>query len=376
MNEVKYLNIVTFDVPYPADYGGAIDVYFQLRAFSQAGIRIILHCFQYADRKPAVELEVLCEKVYYYNRDMDFKRQCGFLPYSVWSRKNKELIANLLLNDYPILFEGLMSCYYLNDKRLANRKKYYREANIEHQYYLGLAKAEKAWVNKLYYYAESLKMYFYQNVLKKADVLFPIAKDDESYLRKKFPYMKMLFIPAFHQNNVVTSKLGKADYILYHGNLAVPENKKAALFLIYEVFSHLPYRCVVAGRNPDKSICEAASVFPNIKVVSNPSQVEMEQLIADAHIHLLYTCQPTGLKLKLLNVLHQGRFVVLNQLMLAGSGLDGLCVVANTPHEMIKCCIDLWDKDFLKEERMKREEQLSYYNCMRLAQKMMKEIYA
>ena len=24
MNEVKYLNIVTFDVPYPADYGGAI----------------------------------------------------------------------------------------------------------------------------------------------------------------------------------------------------------------------------------------------------------------------------------------------------------------------------------------------------------------
>ena len=45
--ENKRLHIVAFDVPFPANYGGAIDVFYKLKALHQLGIRITLHCFEY-----------------------------------------------------------------------------------------------------------------------------------------------------------------------------------------------------------------------------------------------------------------------------------------------------------------------------------------
>ena len=55
-------------------------------------------------------------------------------------------------------------------------------------------------------------------------------------------------------------------------------------------------------------------------------------------VHILITFQNTGLKLKLLNSLFAGRHTIVNTLMLAGSGLDALCHIADTPQEMIQAC--------------------------------------
>ena len=151
----KAVNIISFDIPYPPDYGGVIDVFHQVECLSNAGVKVVLHCFQYRDRQQAGKLEELCEEVYYYKRHTSIWRQMSCLPYSVWSRENETLIANLLKNDYPIVFEGLVSCFYLTDERLALRKKIYREVNIEHQYYWHLAKASRKWVEKLYFFVAS-----------------------------------------------------------------------------------------------------------------------------------------------------------------------------------------------------------------------------
>ena len=40
----KYLNIVSFNIPYPANYGGVIDVYYKLEALRACGVKLILHC--------------------------------------------------------------------------------------------------------------------------------------------------------------------------------------------------------------------------------------------------------------------------------------------------------------------------------------------
>ncbi|MFQ6928966.1 MAG: hypothetical protein ACLRS8_15320 [Parabacteroides merdae] len=126
----RYLNIIAFNIPWPANYGGIIDVYYKIKALHQCGVKIILHCFEY-ERAHSPELEAICEKVFYYRRHTGLRTNITLLPYNVYSRKHPELIANLLKNDYPILFEGLHCCYYINDPRLHNRKKIYREANIE-----------------------------------------------------------------------------------------------------------------------------------------------------------------------------------------------------------------------------------------------------
>ena len=157
----RHLNIIAFNIPWPANYGGIIDVYYKMKALHQCGVKIILHCFEY-ERAHSPELEAICEKVFYYKRHTGLCANMTLLPYNVYSRKHPELIANLLKNDYPILFEGLHCCYYINDPRLQNRKKIYREANIEHDYYYHLAQAESHPIRKTFFRIEAWRFKHYQ----------------------------------------------------------------------------------------------------------------------------------------------------------------------------------------------------------------------
>jgi hypothetical protein len=45
MDPQNFLHVVAFNVPYPPDYGGIIDIYYKLKALSADGTRIILHAF-------------------------------------------------------------------------------------------------------------------------------------------------------------------------------------------------------------------------------------------------------------------------------------------------------------------------------------------
>lgn len=333
----KYLNIIAFNIPWPANYGGVIDVYYKMKALHRCGVKMILHCFEY-ERPHSAELEAMCEKVYYYKRHTGLLPNMTLLPYNVYSRKDPELLTNLLKNAYPILFEGLHSCYYMSDPRLKDRIKIYREANIEHDYYYHLAKAEKHPVKKAFFRIEAWRFKRYQRVLADADLIVAVSTTDAEYLQKQFPDKRIEFMPCFHTNDQITAQPGLSDFVLYHGKLSVIENTQAALYLIENVFCKLKYPCIIAGMNPPSSLLKAAARYPNITIEANPSEKRMEQLIHEAQIHALITFQATGLKLKLLNSLFAGRHTVVNQLMVTGSGLEQLCSVANTPDEMIQTC--------------------------------------
>ena len=139
------LHIISFDIPYPANYGGVIDVFYKIKALHRAGIGIHLHCFEY-QRSPAKELEKYCASVHYYRRKTGLTANFSLKPYIVASRMSAQLVENLLNDDFPILFEGLHTCGFMADKRLKGRFLIYRESNIEHQYYFHLFKV----VSKIY----------------------------------------------------------------------------------------------------------------------------------------------------------------------------------------------------------------------------------
>ena len=46
MSEV-HLHIISFTIPYPPNYGGAIDVFYKIKALHSAGVKVHLHCFSY-----------------------------------------------------------------------------------------------------------------------------------------------------------------------------------------------------------------------------------------------------------------------------------------------------------------------------------------
>lgn len=100
----KHLHVVSFDIPYPPNYGGVIDVYYKLVALKNAGVKVHLHCFEY-DRKPAPELNQWCKEVHYYRRKTGIRAALTQRPYIVQSRSSGELIERLTKDDYPILLK-------------------------------------------------------------------------------------------------------------------------------------------------------------------------------------------------------------------------------------------------------------------------------
>ena len=355
----NHIHIIAFDIPYPANYGGVIDVYYRLLSLYQSNIRITLHCFQYREKKTSPELESFCDKVYYYKRKTGILSNLSLLPYIVNSRKDKKLIENLLKDHDPILFEGKHCCFYLNDNRLKNRLKIVRLCNVEYDYYTGLVKAEKSFWKKAFFYIESLRLKKFQKKLKKADVILPISEKDTLYFKRLYPEKRVEHLSAFHPYNDFDIKTGRGEYVLYHGKLSVPENENAVNFLIKEVFSKekdLPL--IIAGSEPTKFLKDLCGKHENITLIENPSDEAMKKLIQDAALHLLYTFQPTGIKLKLISVLFNGRFCVVNDKMLEGIGFESTCVVANTPQEINIACRELINKPFMEKDRLQRIEEM------------------
>ena len=374
MNDTDYhLHIIAFDVPYPANYGGVIDVFYRIKALSEAGVKVHLHCFEYGRG----EQEVLkrCHEVKYYKRDTSFGKQLNLTPFIVNSRRSEALVQDLLKDDYPILCEGLHTTAVLSDKRLKNRKIYVRAHNVEHDYYKGLGDSEKCGWKKLFYLAEAWKLKRYESVLLKSAGIFAISQKDVEYFTKR--YRNVALVPGFNAADSVCSETGRGEYVLYHGNLSVRENEDAAKWLIENVFSELDLNCVVSGLNPSDKLKKLAGKYSNVTLAANPDDAEMIDLLRQAQVNILVTNQPTGLKLKLLNALYNGRFCLVNSDMVKGTSLKSLCVVADEPEDMIAEIKRLMEEDFTEEDIDKRDAQMrQLYDNESNAKKIISAIYS
>ncbi len=350
----NHLHIIAFDVPYPANYGGVIDVFYRVKALSEAGVKVHLHCFEYGRG----EQEILnrCHEVKYYKRDTSFGKQLSLTPFIVNSRKSEALVLDLLKDDYPILCEGLHTTAVLLDKRLRNRKVFVRAHNVEHDYYNGLAEVERCGWKRLFYHVEAWKLRRYEPVLKNAAGIFAISQKDADYF-KQF-YNNVTLVPGFSATDSVCSETGRGEYVLYHGNLSVRENEDAAKWLIENVFAELDLHCIVSGLNPSDKLKKLVDTYTNVTLMANPDDAEMIDLLRQAQVNILVTNQPTGLKLKLLNALYNGRFCLVNSDMVKGTSLDTLCVVADEPKQMIAEIKRLMEEDFTEDDIEKRDAQM------------------
>jgi hypothetical protein len=346
--------MIAFDIPFPANYGGVIDVFYKLKALHRAGISIHLHCFEYK-RGPAAELDQYCATVQYYQRNTGLQANFGVKPYIVASRMSEELVTNLLRDDAPILFEGLHTCGIISDPRLHGRFLIYRESNIEHHYYYHLFRAEKNPGKKLYFLAESVRLKLFQNILRHASVMLAVSRNDTDYLTKAFPSKKVIYLPSFHRDDDVKILPGKGTYALYQGKLSVPENSVAAEFLITRIWEDSFPQLLIAGLDPPDWLKKLASHHANIQIIQNPSDDEMFSLIREAHVNIMVTFQPTGLKLKLLNALFNGRFCLVNPEMVAGTSLEKLCIIETGEQGLKKELLHLFSLEFTQKQIHNRQ---------------------
>ncbi len=369
-----HVHIVSFDIPYPANYGGVIDVFYKIRALAEVGVKVHLHAFEY-NRPQAPYLHEFCEEVRYYSRKSILKSLPVKYPHIIRSRASGDLLTSLLMDEHPIIFEGLHTTYFLSHPDLEYRKTFVRMHNIEWEYYYLLSQREARVLRKQYFNAESRLLKEWEPILSYTNKIFTISPKDTDYYKQLFPE-KTLYLPAFHSNESVTSKLGQGKYCLYHGNLAVPENHEAAMFLIYEVLQYLPdIQFYIAGANPMADLISAASSFRNVFLRANPSEQEMEDLMRYAHIHVLPTFQASGIKLKLINSLFKGRFVLVNPFMVSQTGLEFNTIVAETGEEFRSRIREYWEQPFTEIEVAQRKASLNtQFNNFLNAQFLLRQI--
>ncbi len=364
-----FLHIVSFNIPVPADYGGVIDIYFKLKALTQAGVRIILHCFEYG-RSHSKELEDLCFKVYYYSRKKGLKYLFHSDPYIVITRVSNSMPNNLLMDPFPVLFEGLHTTGMLRLCAGAKKRTLVRTHNIEHHYYRGLAGSTKDPMQKLFFVLEAGKLKQYEKILHHADHILSIARHEADYFRKN--YGDATFIPAFHRFEELSPVPGSGNYILYHGNLSVAENSEMILSLAGKELSSLPFQVVVAGKGPTSRFRKKLALYPHIRLVPDPTDAELDRLISQAHINLLFTRQATGIKLKLLHALYAGRHCLVNREMVTGSGLEQLCIMARTGRGLGTQIQELMETPFMETEIRKRKKALQVYSNRASAEKILR----
>ena len=338
-------------------------MFYKIKALSELHADIYLHVFDYG-RGRQTELQNYCKKVFYYDRNSFLKSTFSKIPFAVKSRANKKLIENLDSDDAPILFEGLHTTFPLLVHSFT-KKIFIRAHNIEHLYFAGLSKSEKRFDRKLFYKMEARKFRSYEKIFDKAQHVFTISPYEHDYFKKKFGD-KAIYTPVFHQNAAVKSLSKKGDYALYHGDLRISDNVKSVEFLI-DLFKDLDYKLMIASSYSNKSVIRKIEMLGHINYIKIEDNENLQKLLHNAHINVLPTFQKTGIKLKLINTLFQGRHLIVTPEMVEDTGLESLCKIASTKEEFKKQVLILSSLDYSSDQMVEREEKLKAFDVIESA---------
>nr|MDQ6904155.1 glycosyltransferase family 4 protein [Bacteroidota bacterium] len=165
-------------------------------------------------------------------------------------------------------------------------------------------------------------------------------------------------------------------FCLYHGNLSVTENEKAAFWLLENVINVLELPFVIAGKNPSLNFEAKARKNENVCIIANPTQEELDDLIRKAQVNLLPSLNITGVKIKLLNALFNGRLVVTNKESVDGTGLENLCIIADSVEDFKEKTAQAFKASFTEADIHKRQNLLEKnYDNEANAEKLIQRIW-
>lgn len=149
----------------------------------------------------------------------------------------------------------------------------------------------------------------------------------------------------------------KLEALSGNGDLSTPENHKAAMFLMDSVASKdktVPW--IFAGLNPRKDLLQLSEKQENVTVLANLDEEKMLQMIREASIHILFTNQVSGVKVKLLHALASGQHCLANNEMVKGSGLEKLCrIISGCPDEILKTIRECLQNQIPEDEIIQRK---------------------
>ncbi|MCC3214155.1 hypothetical protein LIV57_02660 [Chryseobacterium sp. X308] len=357
---MKQLHLISFNYPYPPSYGGIIDVYYKVKALSDLGIKIHLHCFvDQIPHKIDPEVKEMTEYVFFYQKKKNPLLYFSGTPFAVAIRDSETLLKNLEKHKAPILFEGLQTTHIIRFLKDNRHQLYLRHHNNESEYYKGLSVSEKNPFKKIIYKIESVKYSGYQKkLLTKFDAVFCLSEKEYHEVESYSKNAHMIHI--FHGNESVKELDQKGKYFLFHGDLTTADNKRALNETI-GLFKTLPqYQLVVASDRANEEIKNKISAVENISLTPIQTTENLYRLLEGAHANILISYQNSGTKVKFFNTLYNSRFVIINGNITDDPVLTKLCLYGDDMNQIRQQIIASAEKDYDDNEKRKNILEASH----------------
>lgn len=358
--ENKRIHIVSLDVPFPPDYGGVIDIFHRCAALKKAGFYVVLHCFEYG-RGTHIQTHPIADEIHYYRRKKSIFAVFNPLPFIISTRISEDLAQKLIQDTAPIILEGHHCAGLLLDKRFDSRIRMVRIHNNEPQYYLKLAEKASGW-KRWFFQLEAKKIARFEKHLSKASALICLNETEQKKYSSIHP---KTFLAPLGVDPQPIEKQSIVEQAFFHGNLSVPENSEVANWLIAVWNKQTPkIPLILAGKNPSQTLVSQAKGNSMIHLIANPSEEKMKQLISESAIHLLFTFQTTGVKVKLIHGLIHGNRCLVNPPILAGTNLDSYGELIQNESELLQKLTEIGPNETeitLRQEAVKKLYSTDYY---------------
>jgi hypothetical protein len=213
---------------------------------------------------------------------------------------------------------------------------------------------------KIYYLHESTLLHQYEKKIADRVPILAVSDKDTEVYRKEFGAEQISTLPVFLPFEEVRSKEGTGCFCLYQGNLSVAENEQVVAWLLKKVFHCLEVPLIVTGKDPSVRLSRLIAQYPHVCLIANPSEQEIQDLITKAQINILPSFNCTGVKLKLLNALFNGRHCIVNEDAARSTGLESICHIGNDAESIQQLITSLFEQPFTAEEIVDRKEVLNH----------------
>jgi len=180
-------------------------------------------------------------------------------------------------------------------------------------------------------------------------------------LKRKYGFMNAFLLPPPIPDSVDIAT-GTGGYCLYHGNLSIGENERAAIWLLRRVFAQIKMPLVITGKSPSKKLEKLVHFYQHACLVGDPSRSELQDLIRKAQINILPSLTDTGIKQKVFDALQYGRHCVINTNMEVGAPWTDSCHVASDASEMGELVNKLFTTPFTEKMIREREDRLKHWH--------------
>ncbi|MBQ9560284.1 MAG: hypothetical protein IJV08_09955 [Bacteroidaceae bacterium] len=273
--------------------------------------------------------------------------------------KNGEsaLLAELDKDDAPLLFEGIQCCHLLPNPNLRKHFKAVRLQYIRHIVLEEKARHEGWTLHglRLRWKARQAKQKELHE-LTYADAICAITKGDYQRLYDMLPNQTLVNLPCFF-NEHIPAHHATQPFLLCQGYLGEDEEELDGIrkWILNDIAPLCPgVLFVMVSRN-----APTTPVPSNVKIIQEPSQEYLDQLIETARIHLILSQTTTGIKMEVLIALTKGcGNIIGNHETLYGHSLGRFCTRADQTSEIAEAINNLINNDIKESEMLRRQQYL------------------